>query len=121
MNRHEAIDKAAQLFIDVIKHNDYRLNDAVYETIYAMSEALALPDAEPVGMKMTQEQLLRTDGRNQFLWWGDVPYGAKLYTHPPKTAEREALCERIDDSFDGQAYRLSEKTITDIRAYLRGE
>ena len=52
MNRNEAIEKSAQLFLQVLEHNDNRLTDAVYESINNLREALAMPkaDAERVAL-----------------------------------------------------------------------
>lgn len=47
MNRNEAIEKSAQLFLQVLEHNDNRLTDSVFDSINGLREALALPeDAE---------------------------------------------------------------------------
>ena len=53
MNRTEAIEKSAQLFLQVLEHNDNRLTDAVYESINNLREALAMPkaDAERVALR----------------------------------------------------------------------
>ena len=53
MNRNEAIEKSAQLFLQVLEHNDNRLTDAVYESINNLREALAMPkaDAERVALR----------------------------------------------------------------------
>jgi hypothetical protein len=52
MNRTEAIKKSAQLFLQVLEHNDNRLTDAVYESINNLREALAMPkDAERVALR----------------------------------------------------------------------
>ena len=44
MNRNEAIEKSAQLFLQVLEHNDNRLTDAVFDSINILREALALPE-----------------------------------------------------------------------------
>ena len=53
MNRNEVIEKSAQLFLQVLEHNDNRLTDAVYESINNLREALAMPkaDAERVALR----------------------------------------------------------------------
>lgn len=56
----------------------------------------------PVGKKMTTEELIRTDGKaGAFLWWGEVPNGAFLFTEQQVqkllAAERERCATELED------------------------
>lgn len=52
MNRNEAIEKSAQLFLQVLEHSDNRLTDSVFDYINILREALAMPkDAERVALR----------------------------------------------------------------------
>ncbi len=98
MNRNEAIEKSAQLFLQVLEHNDNRLTDAVYESINNLREALAMPktdafsrweneeiqealpkDAEPVAWQRRISQ----DGV-KWLKWDDYSETEYDQTRPPK-------------------------------------
>lgn len=33
----------------------------------------------PVGKKMTEDELVKTDGKFDFIWWSEIPHGATVY------------------------------------------
>jgi hypothetical protein len=97
----------------------------------ALSRKLkALPDAEPVAYI----QNYKGEFNNLFLA-GSMEFADSmtrksehytylpLYTHPPKTAEREALLSSVNLWLDnlGQPNCGNTMLLTDIRAFLRGE
>ena len=49
MNRNEAIERSAQLFLQVLEHNDNRLTDAVFDSINILRFALAMPEDAEIG------------------------------------------------------------------------
>ncbi len=120
MNRNEAIEKSAQLFLQVLEHNDNRLTDSVFDYINILREALAMPkaDAEPDAWL---HHIVDPDG---FVPDMRVSFSDRailheisrepLYTHPPQAnAERVALRDamkrndligRIDEVGDGERH-----------------
>lgn len=135
MNRNEAIEKAAQLFLQVLEHNDNRLTDSVLDSINGLREALALPeDAEPMAWMHEDGRVVSANTMNGArrdggaILAGLSGYLTPLYAHPPQAeAERVALRDamkrndligRIDEVGDGENLEI---LLRDIRAYLGGD
>jgi hypothetical protein len=121
VNRNEAIEKSAQLFLQVLEHSDNRLTDSVFDYINILREALAMPkDAEPKRHRWDKDGERCKD-------CGDKDWTATAVCHPPKAdAERVALRDamkrndlmgRIDEVGDGENLEI---LLRDIRAYLQG-
>jgi hypothetical protein len=109
MNRAQKIEQAAQMFLDVLTHNDHRLTDAVYDSINTLREALdLLEDAE---QKWIDEHGTITNFK---------PI-VRSKPYPPKTAEHEALVKRVVSVKPDIDTLDLFKLLTDIRAFLRGE
>jgi len=54
--------------------------------LFAAQPTEAKSEVEPVGKRLTRQELMQGDGRVQYVWWKDVPHGAYLYLAPPTAA-----------------------------------
>ena len=93
--------------LNITEHKEVELATDAPKTIW-----LQLSD-EPVGMKLPSETYhsIGYDKKGgQFVWWREIPFGAKLYTHPQQAqipSKEQSMSELLqiqrDDAFEALA------------------